>query len=431
MRRFASLLALSLLSSAGAAARDAASPPQSLTLRQAFQKALAASERIAASEQAVRQAEALYRETLGSSLPALSYKYNTLWQDQSGLDTSGGLGTFTRSPQSEGAFQLRKTGLTGYRELAAIRAGKSFVDQRRHEKQRVEQLLLSDVAGAYYGVLEAEDNLATTRRLIQLAQERLNELNERARVGRSRSTDPLGARFQLTLLGAQEQEASRLAGARRDLLGFLMAERTDYTLAASTDPVSGVPTLEYYMEQAQSRPDIRALSEAVETAQGALTVARSHYFPGLDLGANYYTERVGFRDPIDWDASLTVQFPIFSWGATRHAVAAATASLRRRDEELKAARREAELEVRNAYRDLLTARKKLSLAQEGVSVARKDYEFQFRDEKKGLVTSLEVLEALNRLNQAELTWTNIRLQARLAELNLELAAGASTGEALK
>jgi len=431
MKYLIMLVVFWVLQITNAVAEDVISPRKILTLKDAYQKAIVNSESVAISEQAILQAEALYQETFSAALPSFSYRYSTLWQDQSGLPQSDGLGTFTQSPQSEGAIQFKKTGLTLYKEWAALRAGKTFIGQRRYEKQHVEQALLSSVAIAYYGILEAEENLETTRQLIDLAKKRLDTLSERARVGRSRATDPLGAQFQLTVLGAQEQEALRSAVAQRDLLGFLMADRTNAYLAGSIRVGVSDLKLEDYIEQAESRPDIQARREAFETAQGALRIARSKDFPSLDIGINYYTNREGFREPIDWDASLTLQIPLYSWGANRHAIAAETAQVRQREQDLKAARRQAELEVRNAYRDLFTNRKKMTLAEEGVLLARQDYELQSQDEKKGLVTSLEVLEALNRLNQAERTLTHFRLQFRLSGLNLKLISGASPEEALK
>ena len=46
------------------------------------------------------------------------------------------------------------------------------------------------------------------------------------------------------------------------------------------------------------------------------------------------------------------------------------------------------------------------------------------DERRGLVTTLEVLESLNRLNAAELDFYGARLNTRLATVALEVAAGA-------
>jgi outer membrane protein len=408
-----------------ATAGDTLSPRKVLTLKEAYQKALAKNEAVAESEQAILQAFALYQETIRSAMPSFSYQYNTVWQDPVGLTAA------TEDPQAEGAFQFKKTGLTFYKEWVAARTGKAFIGQRQHEKQRVEQLLLSSVAGAYYGILEADENVATTRQLIDLAKKRLAELDARARVGRSRASDPLGAQFQLKLLEIQEQEALRLALAQRDLMAFLMGERVTLPLSASFRHTTNTRKLDDYIKQTESRADIQALRQAVEIARGALKIARSKDFPSLDIGANYYTNRPDAREAIDWDATLTVTVPLFAWGANRHAISAGKANVHKLEEAFGAGRRQAEFSVRDAYRNLMTARRKFALAEEGLSFAKQDYLLQSQDEEKGRVTSLEVLEALNRLNQAERTRADIRLQMRLFALNLELTAGTSSEEVLQ
>jgi outer membrane protein TolC len=80
--------------------------------------------------------------------------------------------------------------------------------------------------------------------------------------------------------------------------------------------------------------------------------------------------------------------------------------------------------VRNAHRDHAYAERQLAIRRRAQELARRDYELQTRDERRGLVTSLEVLESLNRLNAAELDLQSAVLAARLASVGLEIAAGA-------
>ncbi|TPW21351.1 MAG: hypothetical protein FD126_777, partial [Elusimicrobia bacterium] len=63
-----------------------------------------------------------------------------------------------------------------------------------------------------------------------------------------------------------------------------------------------------------------------------------------------------------------------------------------------------------------------------VGLAERDYAMQRRDEVRGLVTSLEILESLNRLSAARLAMSEADLTARLAAVSLELAGGARPSE---
>jgi len=427
-------LAVAVLSLCADAARAAnppaasSAPAAAWTLAQVYDKALQNSERIAVSQEAVRQAEALYKETLGTAGPELFFRHQSIWQDRTGVggNTSA---TITQSPQNEGSFRLRRENFTGYRELAALRSGGSLVEQREWEKARVEQLLLQDVAAAFYGALEAEESLGSTRKLIDLTEDRLAEQRRRVRLGRSRETEALGTDYQIATLRAQEDLAARDVDAHRDLLGFLTGVPVGALRAG--DGAVEAAGLDAYLARTPNRPDVRAAAEAAGVARAAVRVARADHLPSADVNAGVYAYRPNAREEINWDATLGVELPIFSWNAVNGRVKAARAEQRQAELELRAAQRQADLDIRNAHRDLLSARRRLEIRERAVSVARRDYELQARDDKRGLVTPLDVLESLDRLNAAELALNNARLDARLAALNLEIAAGAAPGDVLK
>jgi outer membrane protein TolC len=396
-------------------------PASVSTLKEAYAQALRTSERITVSEQTVREAEALYRQTLGASFPALSFVHDTLLQDQAG----------GAAARSNGSFQLRKTGLSGYRELAALRAGRSQLAQRRFEQARAEQLLLGNVAGAFFGLLQAKENVRATDRLAELAKRRLTELRERVRVGRTREADALQQEFQITSLASQKEELARQVDSRANLLAFLVGRPLSDPGLSGGGIAAQAPSEEAYLARVGRRPDVRALAESVETSASFVRIARAEYLPRLDLGANAYLYRPAAQRNSDWDAFVTLGVPLWTWGARRGSVDAATAVLEQNRAVLHEAERQAALEIRNAYRDYAAARAQLGFQEHLVALARRDYEFQRRDDRRGLVTSLEVIESLNRLNSVELSLNNARLDERLAALNLEIASGATPEEVLQ
>lgn len=411
--------ALSLLLTAGAAVSVSAAPVDApvRTLAEAYEAALGASEEVAASEQAIRRAEALYKEALGGSLPELSYRSQTSVED----------GTRNRA-DTDGAFRLSHGGLNGYRELAAMRGAKADAGVERFLRRRAEQLLLSDLAGAYYGLLQAREDAKNIGELEKLAGRRLAELQERVRVGRSREADSIAQEFQAASLQAQLEESSRLAAARADLLAYLTRRR----VIEATAPASSAPVvekgLESYLARIEGRPDVGAARLAAESALAAVSETRGDRLPELSFAANRYTNRPARRERVKWDAGLTLSLPLFSFGAGRASVERARASARIAELDLSAVRRQADLEVRNAHRDLASARRQLDVRRRAVALAERDYGLQRRDEARGLVTSLEILESLNRLSAARLAMSEADLTARLAAVNLELAAGARPEE---
>jgi outer membrane protein len=390
---------------------SAQAPAKPVTLREAFALALAQSDSVASSEWTLRQAEAQYRQALGGILPELSLRHQTLAQ-------------LREPPTHDGSLRASLAGLNGYRELALLKAARAGERQRRHERRRAEQLLLLDVAGAFYGQLQAREAATATEGLIVFAEKRLAELRERVRVGRAREADALAQDVQLEQLRSQLEETRRLAAARADLLEFLLREPVTPVVEDGPAPAPKA-ALADYLARVEDRPDVAAAREQVEAAEGAAGAPRAGRLPSLSLTGDWFGYREPFpRDRQRWQATFTASMPIWSWGARSAAVRAADAFVGLQEIVLRSTRRLADLNVRNAHRDHLTAERQFAIRRRALELARRDYDLQARDERRGLVTTLEVLESLNRLNAAELDFYGARLATRLAAVALETAAGA-------
>lgn len=388
----------------------------SSSLKDLYQRALAHSERIAISEAAVKEAQALYRQAVGESFPAISYRRASGW-DQG------------RDENHDGMFRLSQTALTGYGELANVRSGRSFLHQKQYEYERVKQLLLGDVAVAFYALLLAEENASATDKLITLANDRLTELNDRVRIGRTRESDAVSQGVLVASLESQREESLRQVNARLDLLAFLTgSSEIGKDVADDNNGIEDKP-LEAYLQQVSNRPDVRAAQADVQSAEALRKVARGQFLPDVSVTANAYTDRSEQQD--DWDVSLIINVPLWTWGERRGALQAASAVLTQKQQTLDLARRQAELDVRNAFRDYESARKQSVILKTSVELARQDYDIQVRDDKQGLVTNLDVFSSLDRLNNSELAYNNARLQEKLAAINLRVAAGDKPEDILK
>ncbi len=418
--------ALVLLLALPAAAQTPPEPP-ARGLKETYALALANSDAVAISEQTLQQAEALFRSALGASFPLISFRHTTDWQHRRvGGSQLGG----AQQAQSEGAIRVSQVGLTGYREIAAVRASRATISQRRHERRRAEQLLLADVAAAYYGLIQARENSASTLQLIEYADKRLAELRERVRVGRAREADALAQEFQSQSLSAQLVENERLARSRADFLEFLV--RAPVAPAASGDePPAAAAPLDGYLARVENRPDVSAARDALAAAERGRDAAFSGYLPQLSLTGNRYLYRPTARESNLWDVAATASVPLFSFGAIRADNASARAASESAGFALRAARRAADLDARNAHRDLAAALRQVEISRRAEELARRDYRLQSQDERRGLVTSIEVLQSLERLNAATLSRSDALVRARLAAIALETAAGAMPEEILK
>lgn len=392
-----------------------------LTLRQAYDLAVKQSETVALTDEYIRQAEAQYGQAKGGALPEVFFGYDSTWQDKP--TTSGATpGTFFISPQTNTKLGIRKNLFTGYRELASIKAGSSFIDQRKDEKRRAMQLLLADVANAFYSTLQAQADVEISKKNHQLILDRLKETRQRVLVGRNRSADLAALESQANSLEALTLENERLELSQRQLLSFLVGRSVVERLLPVESPQDN-KTLDQYLQRINLRPDVQAQEKAIDVAMASVRVERSKHFPNLDMGANYYLDRTGFRQDVDWDATIMLEIPIWSWGATQKGVNVAKSVVAQQRLIAHRIHRQAEFDIQNAYRDATSARAQKIIYEKASLSAQKEHNLTVRDYRNGLVNTFDVLETMNRLYTAErgLNWAVLR--ARLAEINLKIAGG--------
>jgi outer membrane protein len=409
-------LAVLLLSAGPAFAQE--DGPAFVTLKDLFSKALKNSETVAISDEAVRRSQALHRQTLGETFPEITYQRRATLEERA-------------KTRHDGFFEVAKTSFTGYGEIAALKASGATAAQRRFERRRIEQLLLQDIAAAFYNLLLAEENARTTEKLVELAESRSTELEERVQLGKTRPADALGQKVLIGTFRSQLEESRRQVDARRDLLAFLVAEpRLEGKIEDSLVPSEPL-SLEAYLATAQSRPDIEAARENLEAFKGLMEVTRAEFLPSFGASAAAYTDRSLSSNDVDWDVLFSMNVPIWNWGGRHAAMDAAGTDVAQSRDEMSLALRQAELDIRNAYRDLASAKRQREILESSVVAARQDYELQVKDDSQGLVTNLEVFESLGRLSDAELAYNSARLQEKLAVINLKVAAGSDPGEILQ
>jgi outer membrane protein len=421
------ILFVALLSSSFGFAQASAGQ---ITLNQCYNLAVKQSESIAISDEFINQAEAQYGQVKGAALPEIFFGYDSTWQDRPPA-TGATPGAFFITPQTNTRFGARKSLFSGYRELAAIKSGSTFVDQRKDEKNRALQMLLNDVASAFYGTLQAEADLAITKKNHQLLLERLKETQQRVRVGRNRGADAAALEAQAATLEAQTLEAQRLAETQRDLLSFLTGQKINGELQPLEISKAATRSINDYISRINNRPDVQAQEKAIDVATASVRLERSKHFPNVDLSANYYLDRTGFREEVDWDAAIFLEIPIWSWGATQKSVNVAKTIENQQRLMARETKRRAEMDIQNAYREVTSAREQRKIYEKASLAAQKEHTMTVRDYKSGLVSTFDVLNTMTRLYETERDLNLAVLRSRLAEVNMQITAGYTPEEILQ
>ncbi|MDD5225498.1 MAG: TolC family protein [bacterium] len=409
-------LALAL---SGPAAGESLSPGGALDLWQCYEKAIQQSETVAISEEGIKQAEEVYRQAWSGIPPRLSFAWQEKYQDPSHTDFR----------QALGAINLSLSALTGFREKAAMNSAKTLTRQKELETKWARQNILSDVAQAFWNVVEAENQIQVTESQRKLMQDRIKELEDRVRIGRSREAEVVAAQSLLAQLEANQEDLERVRVAARELLAFLTGAGRDVPLIDAS-PLPGQPRdLAFYLNAARQRPDLLALRESQQIVQAAVKLAKSGHYPSLSLEGNYYVvgpevnDQQGGTNEIRWDIKANLKVPLYSWGQVQSSVREANSQLLIAELTIKRQERQVETEVKSAWEDLRASLSELDKYEKVITLADRNYKLQTADYRRGLVTNLDVIQALTGLYDATLRRDQSRLSAKLKAILLQVAAG--------
>lgn len=385
------------------------------TLEYCLKLALQNNETLHISAEDIEKAEVKLAQTVGRMLPKFSFHYNALWQDQGGLTG--------QNPTQESILRLKLPLFTGYRELAAIEGGAAQIVEKQEDKTRLELLLMNEVASAYFTVILAEQNLKSNQKILTLAETRRRELQDRIAVGRSRAAELLDLNAEIATLETAREDILRGITISKNLLSFLIGNPIFGQLPLETTLHYPMP-LNQYLAFIEVHPEVKAKQAAARVAKQGVSIARAEHFPGLEITTNYYLKREGWlQTDINWDTTLGMTIPLWSWGAIQNSVLEAEMNWGQMKDSLSLAKRELERKIRDAYEETQFTLKKIQLQEKTVQLVQKSFETRATDYRHGLVSNFEVLDALKRLQQAEQGLIESKIQNRIQGIKLETTAG--------
>lgn len=388
-----------------------------LTLDEYFAQALVRSEVVATQSELIRQAEERYRQAGAALYPTVSGVASYIWQDSGARD-------ITASPTRQPFARLAATQpiFRGFREFAAIRQRQALVDAQGDDYQNARVQLFKDVAQNFYDVLTLEQDLKNLDEQIEQYQEREKELQERVAIGRTRPGEVLTVQATISTLRAQVEQARAQLSTARDIFSFLSGLPGTTTLRDTEMLPSSLDALEDYLLRVALRPDVKAAQRRQTAAQENISVARGAHLPSLDLNANRYLERAGNLENVDWDVQLALTIPLYAGGSVQSQVREAQSQREQAELATSRARRLADQEIRSFHQTVVLDRSRLEALENATDAAKRNYETQRSDYRLGLVTNLDVLQALSAYLENQQALDRVRFNVKLNYLRLQSAA---------
>lgn len=408
----------------GASGAEPAKAPEK-TLEESFQAALRRSETIGIQSELLVQAEERYRQATGSILPNVSFTNSNLWQEQP--DATGATAFFP-AVQPLTRLTIAQPLFRGFREFAGIRASRADTQAQQEARRAAALALYSDVVRSFFTVLSLERDLQNLRSEIGLYRRRVLELNQRKAIGRSRAGEVLTTESLLLSIKAQSEGIEGQIRAERELFAFLTGFAPDVPLVDSAPPetealsVVDLPELETFSEGLEARPDVKAEVKRVDFAREAVTIAKGAHWPTIDLLGNYYFARYGNLADVNWDFQFVISLPIYAGGTIQSQVRQAASQQRQAELSSSRIRRAADQEIRSLYQLVRADRRQLNALKDAEILSEKSYLEQSREYRLGLVTNIDVLQALTSYQENHRAFDRARFNAKINYMRLLAAS---------
>ena len=393
---------------------------EALTLDEYFAAALERSEVVATQAELIRQAEERHTQANSALRPTVNGVASYTRQDPI---PAGDLSTST-SPNRQSLAKLTATQplFRGFREFAALRQTQALLGAQNQDYLGARTQLFKDVTQNFYTVLSIEQDLKNLDEEINQNLDREKELNSRVRIGRSRIGEVLSVQSTISTLRAQVEQLQGQLSAAREAFAFLSGLASTTLLRDAEGLPANLEPLDEYLARLELRPDVKASQQRLSAAQENTKVARGARLPSLDLNANRYLERTGNLKDSNWDVGIALTVPIYAGGLLQSKVSEAVSQSTQAELSTSQVRRQAEQEIRSVYQSVVFDRSQLDALEKATESARKNYETQRRDYRLGLVTNLDVLQALTAFQQNQLALDRARYTTKLDYLKLQAAA---------
>ncbi|OAG27185.1 TolC family protein [Thermodesulfatator autotrophicus] len=292
--------------------------------------------------------------------------------------------------------------------------------------QRALLTLSFQVKEAYYDLLKAERGLREAQKSLERLKAHLKKAESFYQEGLIAKHQVLEAEVAVAQAEHAQIVAQNLVEIARGRLNILL-NRNVATPIEIQDDLENQPYLkdyEFYLKEAlKRRPEIRAAEIAIEKAKENVRLAKSSYYPWIDIqgiyqkqGPDLLATRNPYGDRENIYFGVEIKWLLWDWGKRKREVSAARAQVFSEEAALKDIKNQVSLEVRSAYLEFRAAEKRLKVANEALNSAQENYRLHVARFKEGLSTTTDVLDAESFLTSAQVR----RIQA-LADLKITYA----------
>ena len=315
--------------------------------------------------------------------------------------------------------------------LANYRNEKLGVDVSKMDVETLKREIVLQVREGYFTILKAEKFLEVARQTVKQFTAQMEVTKAFFEVGIVPKNDVLQAEVRLAnakqgLVKAENDviltKASFNSLLRNDLDASL--EVIDI-LSYNPFPLRFEDSLKEALER---RPEIKTANLKIEQAKEGVKVAKSGYFPTINLSGNY--SRIseepllmgGYRGE-RWTIQGIATITLGDWGKTSYKVSESKVRVTQAEDAKSQLVDGIALEVKNNYQVMLVAEKNISVAEKAIEQAEENLRMNEERYKHQVATATDVLDAVTLLAQARVNYYGALSDFNIAKARLEKAMG--------
>ena len=429
MRRLATVFVLT------AALEAAAGPdiPAQLTLSQALNIALSNSTLIREAMAQLDQTSGRYQQSRSTLLPQLYLAARQSFETESllgiGIDVpslKGLIGPF-------GSMDARILLSQDLFNLANVRAWQSYRSRQQSSRLLVDdsrEIVALNVVATYLEALNAKTTRDTLMEQTKLANDLYRLTRDRVGQGVAAELDANRAMQKVNALEQQSQEAAqRYIAMKLSLANMLQARITaDFEVAdEAAYGASTPPDREAAVKTALAmRADYRAAEASVRAAELQVRSVKASRLPTL---AMTFGDGQSGNTPVNnvntYKIQGSISVPLYTGGRIRGEIEEAEGSLHEAQAQLDRNRSQIETDVLTAISGVEWALKEVETSARNVQLSRQEVDFTRQRFAQGISDNTEVVNAQDRLTQADDAHIRAQYLLGLARANLARSTGAA------
>ena len=370
------------------------------TLDNCFHLAIARSTTLSYNIDQLNQVEQQIKEAQSNFMPVFSFQASTMRQDLGDNPLGNSLSPKT-STITNLNLNLNQNLFQGFKDLATYR---QKIDQKEMtewiKKQSIVQIY-KDTAKAFYNILIYQSDLSHYKEQIQTTEKRKKELLMSKRSGRARESDVVSVESAIANLEVNLVNIQGLLVAWQETLAYLTGLPYDVNLSLSTPLPSNLNDINYWLENINQRPDVQQSEINTQVSLEGIHVAEAGYFPAVSLNTNYYLSRPQMYSGINWDVTLTLNFPLFSGGITKAQVSEASVVKHSNEVLLQQTKEKSIQTVRTLYRTVKLDLDQINRLFKSYDLSHRSFDLMHRENQLGNATNTDVLTALTNWQESK------------------------------